>query len=204
MLRFPRLGPPERRSPALSVQSEHYDFLRRRRGRLYPSLPRSHRSSPRSLPCGGDFRSGLVPLKPGTAGYYRQVEHRISQVPGESIPYLCPVLRSRPVHRPSPFRYDDAVPKFWTLKTPARIMSRLNHAASISAAYASSDALPHPHARLASGRWLAFAGWESNPLDSIEKFPSVTSNFLHSQVYPGATKKNIGRCGRPRTYEHAA
>jgi hypothetical protein len=65
-------------------------------------------------------------------------------------------------------------------------MSGLNHAASISAAYASSDALPHPHARLASGRWLAFPGWESNPLDSIEKFLSVTSNFLLSQVYPGA------------------
>src|ERR1035438_5391211 len=65
-------------------------------------------------------------------------------------------------------------------------MSGLNHAASISAAYASSDALPHPHARLASDRWLAFTGWESNPLDSIEKFLSVTSNFLLSQVYPGA------------------
>ena len=66
-------------------------------------------------------------------------------------------------------------------------MSRLNHAASISTAYASSNALPHPHARLASGRWLAFTGWESNPLDSIEKFLSVTSNFLLSQAYPGAT-----------------
>jgi hypothetical protein len=65
--------------------------------------------------------------------------------------------------------------------------SRLNHAASIPAAYASSDALPHPHARLASGRWLTFAGWELNPLDSIEKFLSVTSNFLLSQAYPGAT-----------------
>ena len=63
---------------------------------------------------------------------------------------------------------------------------RLNHAASISAAYASGRALPHAHARLTSGWWLAFTGWESNPLDSIEKFPSVTSNFLLSQVYPGA------------------
>jgi hypothetical protein len=31
-----------------------------------------------------------------------------------------------------------------------------------------------PYARLASGRWLAFAGWESNPLDSIEEFPLLT------------------------------
>ena len=51
--------------------------------------------------------------------------------------------------------------------------------ASVPAAYASSGTLPHPHARLASGRWLALAGRESNPLDSIEKFPSLhrTSSF---------------------------
>ena len=41
------------------------------------------------------------------------------------------------------------------------LVSELNHAASVSAAYASSRALPHAHARLASGWWLAFAGWES-------------------------------------------
>ena len=65
-------------------------------------------------------------------------------------------------------------------------ISELNHAASVSAAYASSSALPHSHARLASGRWLAFAGRESNPLDSIERFLSPTSDFLLSQAYPGA------------------
>jgi len=54
------------------------------------------------------------------------------------------------------------------------LVSELNHAASVSAAYASSRALPHAHARLASGWWLAFAGWESNPLDSIERFPLPT------------------------------
>src|SRR6266700_4953138 len=83
-------------------------------------------------------------------------------------------------------------------------MSGLNHAASISAAYASSDALPHPHARLASGRWLAFTGWESNPLDSIEKFLSVTTYFLLSQVYPCAnTNLTLGPIAkrRPRRYE---
>jgi hypothetical protein len=71
--------------------------------------------------------------------------------------------------------------------TSKKGMSRFNRAALISAAYASSDALPHPHARLASGWWLTFTGRESNPLDSNEKFLSVTSNFLLSQVYPGAT-----------------
>jgi hypothetical protein len=68
-------------------------------------------------------------------------------------------------------------------------LSRLNHAASVPAAYASSRTLPHAHARLASGRWLAFTGWESNPLDSFERFPSATSDFLLSQAYPGATAK---------------
>jgi hypothetical protein len=42
---------------------------------------------------------------------------------------------------------------------------------------------------LASGRWLAVAGRELNPLDSIEKFPSSTSDFLLPQIYPGATAK---------------
>jgi len=66
-----------------------------------------------------------------------------------------------------------AVPIGWTMKTPAiRVISRLSHTASVPAAYASSDALPHPHARLAYGRWLAFAVGESNPLDSTEWFPS--------------------------------
>jgi hypothetical protein len=36
-------------------------------------------------------------------------------------------------------------------------------------------------------RWLAFAGWELNPLDSIEKFLSSTSDFLLSQAFPSAT-----------------
>jgi hypothetical protein len=83
-------------------------------------------------------------------------------------------------------------------------MSRLNHAASVPAAYASNGALPHPHARLASGQWLALAGRESNPLDSIEKFPSSTSDFLLSQIYPGATANlpHCRSCGReePRKY----
>jgi hypothetical protein len=60
---------------------------------------------------------GLVPLKPGTAGYSRLVKHRISQVPGESIPYLCPALGSRPVRRTSPYRSNNAAPTLRTVKT---------------------------------------------------------------------------------------
>src|SRR5271163_2260535 len=124
----------------------------------------------RSLPCGGELRSGLAPFKPGTAGYRRLVNHRISQVPGESVPYLCPALGSRPVHRPSPSRHRQCSPHLaYSEDTGTTDFSRLNYAASVPAAYASSGALPHPHARLASGRWLTFAGRESNPLDPIEK-----------------------------------
>jgi hypothetical protein len=64
---------------------------------------------------------GLVPLKPGTAGYFRLVTHRSSQVPGESIPYLCPALGSRPVHRTSPYRSNNTAP---TLRTVKALTSR--------------------------------------------------------------------------------
>lgn len=151
-----------------------------------------------SLLYGRELRSGLVPFKPGTAGYRRLVTHRISQVPGEPIPYLCPALGSRPVPRPSPSRPDDAVPTLRTVRTPALRSSRDSITRlQYPAAYASSDALPHPHARLASGRWLTFAGWELNPLDSIEKFRSSTSDFLLSQIYPGATAKVPQSPGAP-------
>ena len=68
--------------------------------------------------------------------------------------------------------------------------SRLNHAASVPAAYASSRASPHAHARLASGRWLAFAGRESNPLNSIEKFPPATSGLPPFPGLPWRYRKN--------------
>jgi len=76
------------------------------------------------------------------------------------------------------------------------VISRLNHAASVLAAYASSSALLHSHARLASGWWLAFAGRESNSLDSIERFQSIAANVLLSQVLPGATVGNAQRFPR--------
>ncbi len=95
---------------------------------------------------------------------------------------------------PHPDGLDDAVPAIPIAKTPARPISELNHTALVSAVYASSDASLRPHARLASGRWLAFAGRASNPLDSNEKFQSATSDILLSQAYPGATESKAS-CG---------
>jgi hypothetical protein len=48
-----------------------------------------------------------------------------------------------------------------------------------------------PHARLASGWRLTFAGRESNPLDSDERFPS--RDFLLSQALPGASWAHVRR-----------
>jgi hypothetical protein len=159
-------------------------------GSLIYSFPRCNFSPPRSLPCGGGIRRARSRSSRGTISYMKLLEHRISQVPGESIPYLCPALRSRPVDTGLTFTACTVLsPLTRQQRHRQQLISGLDHAASASAVYASSRALPHVHARLASGWWLAFAGWELNPLDSIEKFLFVTSNFLLSQAYPGATCK---------------
>ena len=76
----------------------------------------------------------------------------------------------------------------WTIRTPTtRIISWLNNAASVLAVYASSSALLHSHARLASGWWLAFTGRDSNPMNSNKRFQFNLSHFLLLQIYPGAT-----------------
>jgi hypothetical protein len=133
-------------------------------------------------------------LSRGTTGY-----PKMGRLPGTPRFLGNPSHTSAPLQdsgrsgRPHPIGLRGAVPAVPTAKTPAMPISELNHAASISAVYASSSALPHSHARLASGWWLASAGRVSNPLDSDERFPSTTSDFLLSQVYPGATGR---RCRR--------
>jgi hypothetical protein len=101
---------------------------------------------------------------------------------------FAPLYDSGRFGRPHQYDPHDAVPAIPTTRTPAMLISELNHAALVSAAYASSRALPHAHARLVSGWWLAFAGRGSNPLDSNDRFPSATSDLLLSQIYPGATE----------------
>ena len=61
-------------------------------------------------------------------------------------------------------------PQFRKRRHQRVLISRLNHTASVSAAYASSSTLPYSHARLASGCWLGSTGREFNPLDSDERF----------------------------------
>ena len=68
------------------------------------------------------------------------------------------------------------------------LISRLTYAALTLAAYASSSALLHSPARLASGWWLAFAVRESIPLDSDEWFQSSTSGHPPLPGSPSATR----------------
>jgi len=69
------------------------------------SLPRPSSSSPRLFPYGGDCRRVWPYLyRPVPQGRSELVVHRISQVPRESVLYLCPALRPRPVRLASPWR----------------------------------------------------------------------------------------------------
>ncbi len=182
MLRLPRLGPPERRSPASSVLSEHYDFLHRIRSRL--SIRFSAPTDPLRVRSRAAERSaGPGPVQARyrwliSAGQTQDLPgswriHPIS-LPRSQIPAGSSVL-TLSARQCCPHLTDGE-------GTSKKGMSRFNHAALISAAYASSDALPHPHARLASGWWLALAGWESNPLDSIEK---VSVRYIELPPFPG-------------------
>ena len=143
---------------------------------LFIRFCRSNYPSPRSLPCGGDVRSGPVPFKPGTIGYFEV--GRTQDLPGSWRIHPIPLPRSRTSAGSSALTFTvsrHAVPTIETMRTPAlRYISRLNHAASVSAAYASEHALPYPMQGSLPVGWLAFAGRESNPLDSIEKFPLLT------------------------------
>src|ERR1700675_4917214 len=66
--------------------------------------------------------------------------------------------------------------------TSGDLISELYHTASVHPVYASSNALPHSHARLGSGCWLGFTGRDSNPLNSNKWFPpasaSPTTRFI--------------------------
>jgi len=98
-------------------------------------------------------RSSPVPL--ATFGWSYAGAHSFLGNPSHTS---APLYDSGRSGRPHPGGLPGTVPGNPTTRTPRMLISELNHAASVSAAYASSRALPHAHARLASGWWLAFAG----------------------------------------------
>jgi hypothetical protein len=128
---------------------------------------------------------------------FELVEHRTSQVTGKSFPYLCPALRPRPVRLTLPLRSTRCYSHLLNNEnTSAEIISGLNHTASVHPVYASSNGLPHSHARLGSGRWLGFAGRDSNPLNFNRRFPSATISPATSLIL--ALSRKFGRgCTHP-------
>ena len=130
-------------------------------------------SPQRSLPCSRGIRTGPAPLSAAVPSAISQSvdagSPRFLESPSHTSAPLSDPGRSKPS---SPWRSIRYGPHVCDREdTSAQGISGLNHAASVSTAYASRDVLTTPHARLASGRWLALAGWESNPLGSIDEFP---------------------------------
>jgi hypothetical protein len=72
-------------------------------------------------PMRSERSAGPGPAQARYRWLFSLVTHRSSQVPGKSIPYLCPALGSRPVHRTSPYRSNNAAP---TLRTVKALTSR--------------------------------------------------------------------------------
>jgi hypothetical protein len=174
--RFPRPGPPRAAFPDVDSTIRALRLPAPTTESLMYSLPRSDSASPSSLPRSGDLRMGLAPHPAAVPSLFQS--RSMPDLPGSWGIHPIPLPRSRTPVGPNWSRHTaqlGVAPTNCTMKAPTLIsISRLYHAALASAVYASSSASPHSHARLASGRWLAFTGWESNPLDSIEWFPLTT------------------------------
>jgi hypothetical protein len=174
---FPRLGPPERSSPASSVLCRGYDVRRRVRvpygfvTRFPPvSLIRSRGA--------GTGSPGPVPLSLGTTGVSERVARRTSQVPGESVLSLCPALSPRLSRSRLTLAASVILPPRPTERRPQQ-----SYDVEVQSHGFGTRCLRFTHrvatlrARLASGWWLAATGRESNPLDSAEGFRSLTSSL---------------------------
>ena len=129
---------------------------------------------------------------PLTAGIIRGGENRFSQVSWQSIPWLCaahatPADLTAPCHNGTA----SAAPRPSTLKAPTISISRLNHAASPPAVYASRRPLPNAMQQLAPGWWATpLPGRGRTCWTAIIGF-GYFINFLLFRTYPGATKVRL-------------
>jgi len=92
---------------------------------------------------------------------------RLQDLPGSWITlfHICPALRPRSDSPPRPcFLSKEYCPQYKNSEgSNVEFLSRLNHTAFAVAVYASH--FGHPtYARLASGCWSDFTGWDSHPL----------------------------------------
>lgn len=77
------------------------------------------------IPCSGGNRRVWPHLYcPMPEGTIELVERRISQVPRESVPYLCPALRPRPVQLTSPTRSTRCCPRLSESEDTSVFLSR--------------------------------------------------------------------------------
>ena len=77
-------------------------------------------------------------------------------------------------------------------RAPAKRISRLNHTASTLAVYASQRRLPDHRARLASGCWPGFAGWDWLPTGSLRK----VSSSEHYPPFPDFVARRTTLCAQ--------
>ena len=146
-----------------------------------------HTFSSLFTPWAWEVSPGLGPSR-GTMRFLCVDTHGISQVPDQSILYLCPVLRPRSDRICLAFSAYPVLPPLMTQK-------RLQHSVDVEAlshgfnihCLRFTNAVTDAHARLVSSWWLVFARRESNPLDCSERFPNIILFFLLSQAWPVAS-----------------
>jgi len=101
---------------------------------------------------------------------WTQVARRDSQVPGESLPYLCHALRFRPVRQTSPYRPARCCPRYSDVEDTCDSHFGTQYRGFDIRRLRFKQRVTSRLERLASGWWLTSAGRESNPLDSYERF----------------------------------
>jgi len=174
---FPRSGPGESGSPMSQGLLRCYDFPPRLSGHLFASLPGSTLLRSCLATCApgrSEVPSGpgsLFNRRPDLPGCLHVDVYGTSQVPGRSIPCLCPA---------PPTPAEPTIPRLLTVSSmlpprfPRRRLQRFMNFGAQSrglapAAYASRMVLPPPHAKLASG-WLAHLCREGvEPSGSLQK-----------------------------------
>ena len=140
--RFPRPGPPRRRSPASSVLSGHYDALSEYGVTYLFRFPAPVR---RLLVPSLRWRQpqGMAPVSARCPQPPRLVGNRVLPGSWESIPHFCRLLDSGRPACPHLIGQSSAAPTSTKVKAPAvKCISELNDTASVSAAYASISPLP--------------------------------------------------------------